>query len=80
MSRTYRRKKGESPGKHITHDCVMVDSYPTYNCRWRREIWQDIPRAGKDLKKHLAKYHADGYKHMNHVPSWFVRIFCNKAY
>lgn len=81
MSRTYRRRKGEKPSSWITHDFVCVEEFPKkYGWGGKYGLWQDIPRTGKDLKKHLAKYRADGYSHRNHVPSWFVRDFCNKPY
>lgn len=80
MSRTYRRRKGENPCSWITHDCVCVEEYSKRNSRWKIGLWQDIPRKGNDLKYHLAKYHSDGYSHMNHVPSWFVNRFCNRPF
>ena len=84
MSRTYRRKRGERPSTWITHECVLVDDY-TYNDRrtkvpWTRGLYEDIPRSGSDLKKHLAIYHSDGYSTMNHVPAWFTNQFCNRPF
>jgi len=79
MSRTYRRRKGEKPSSWITHEYICVDEYTRKDkvilISWIRGLWKDIPRTGNDLKKHLAIYHADGYSHMNHVPSWFVNQY-----
>ncbi len=83
MSRTYRRKKGEKPGRWITHDYVCVEEYEhskKRNYRWKSGLWQDIPRTGKDLRTHLAEYRSDGHGHMNHVPKWFVKSFCNRPF
>lgn len=87
MSRTYRRKRGEKPCRWITHDYVCVEEFEYRSKSWRGEwfkytksLYVDIPRTGKDKKKHLAKYHADGYSHMNHVPSWFVQAYCNRPF
>ena len=80
MSRTYRRKRGEKPSTWITHNYTCIEKYLSRGYRWRSGLWQDVPRIGKDLKKHLAKYHADGYINMNMIPAWYVRDFCNKPF
>lgn len=80
MSRTYRRQRGEKPYTWITHELVCFEEFSKRGRRWRRGLWEYVPRTGKDLKEHLNEYHSDGHMNMNMVPSWFVNSFCNRPF
>ena len=81
MSRTYRRKKKKTP-KWVTTDSVISESRDIkfYN-PWKekvvvitRHLWVDVPRTGKDLRKHVADYHADKNSGYHSVPKEYCKM------
>ena len=91
MSRTYRKRKGDSPSKWITHKDVVVEEWDHHSHYfrggkrvervWTRKLYSHVPRTGKDLKKHLAlEWDSDNASYMGSPPKWFVRDFCNKPF
>lgn len=94
MSRTYRRTK-RSP-EWVTHRTVFVyqgikrkrkvtGEYDPYQCpsnKFEYKIYTnvDVPRSGKDLKKHIKKYRADKNQGYYSPPSDFVNRCINKPF
>ena len=77
MSRTYRRKSGDSHGKKY---------YVFYEIRYsdflKASEWLPRDKNTKEFKYRLAKYHADGGRYRNGCrgPMWWIREFCQKPY
>jgi len=78
MSRTYRRTRhGYGINKRNYEEHIVSDWVREKKHRWK---WTRKALMGHELQKSINIFHSDGYRHMNHVPTWFVRDYCNKPF